>query len=45
MVVGIWDLIKTVFTTVRDLFTGELFRKGRETTTPSTKYLDKQDAR
>ena len=40
MVVGIWDLIKTVFTTVRDLFTGELFRKGREMYDAVTKYLD-----
>jgi hypothetical protein len=40
LVVGIWDLIKTVFTTVRDLFTGEPFRKGREIYDAVTKYLD-----
>jgi hypothetical protein len=39
LVVGIWDLIKTIFITVRDLFTGELFRKGGEVYDAIEKYL------
>ena len=44
LVVGIWDLLKTIFNTVRDLFSGELVRKGKEVYTAIKTYMDEKDA-
>jgi len=44
LVVGIWDLLKTIFNTVRDLFSGELVRKGKEVYAALKAYMDEKDA-